>query len=886
MLDNITLDQIRTNNTYNLISLYEDHDDDDNELIDSPFQYANTSCEYYESDQFQNMTEKLHSATTYFHLNCRGLSANWESFRDLLCDIHHDNFSFDLIGVSEVFRCDNDSRLILPGYHDLITRCRDNGTRGGVGLFVKDCFNYKIRDDLSVFIPHVFESLFIELSSRDSKRTIIGVIYRPNTAPKADMEIFSSTLGDLMDIINNEHKSAVMMGDMNIDLLQFETHNKTNAYIDNIFSHGFIPTITKPTRLTPSSATLIDHIYTNNIEFSGPSGIIITDVADHFAIFHSIRGKIANPIDTLNQTRFFSKANITKFKYYLDHTDFNNIFHIDCPSKAYNEFMSLYRIAFERAFPLRTIKQNKKYIKREPWVTSGLLASSRNKAKLFSKKLHRPTEHNINVFKDYNKVYNKLKRSMKVNYYNLIIHENKFNVKNTWKILKDAIGKHNDKSGFPQEFTINNAQVSDKSQIAESFNKYFSKIGLETSNNVPATNNNYTDYLPNPLPHSMFLEPIEPSLIIETTNKLKTKSSSGHDEISTRILKETIHSIIAPITYIINKSFSAGEVPHLMKVAKVIPVFKSSDSSLLKNYRPISLLTAFSKLLEKIMYDKVISFLNSNNILYKHQYGFRAKHSTIHPIIHLLNHCAIANNKSNSEYTLAVFCDLSKAFDVINHKILLHKLNTYGIRGIVNRWFENYLSNRTQFVDFEGNKSSNQDIHCDVPQGSFLGPLLYLVYVNDISSSCRCNILSFADDTTIYLSDSDINTLYANANIEINNLYKWFCANKLSLNANKTKYIIIRPQQRRCSLTNLNLYINNIALNRVGKNCKESSTKFLGIYIDEFLTWKTHIAHLNSKLSRAIFALKQLKYTLPTDTMRTLYFALIHPHWYECNSYH
>jgi hypothetical protein len=219
-------------------------------------------------------------------------------------------------------------------------------------------------------------------------------------------------------------------------------------------------------------------------------------------------------------------------------------------------------------------------------------------------------------------------------------------------------------------------------------------------------------------------------------------------------------------------------------------------------------------------------------------------------------------------------------FSVIGpkHKILLHKLNTYGIRGIINRWFENYLSNRTQFMELEGNKSSCQIILCGVPQGSILGTLLFLVYVNDISRSCRCNILFFADDTTIYLSDSDICTLYANANIEINNLYKWFCANKLSLNANKTKYIIIRPQQRRCNLKNINLYISNIVLNRVGNNCKESSTKFLGIYIDEFITWKTRIAQVNSKLSRAIFAMKQLKYTLPIDTMRTLYFALIHPH--------
>ena len=143
---------------------------------------------------------------TCFHINCRGLSSNWESFRSLLCDMHGEKFSFDVIGVTEVYRCDFDTRLTLPGYHDLITRVREDGSRGGVGLFIKNEINYKIRDDLSVFIPHVFESLFIEIGSKsDHKRSIIGVIYRPNTAPKADIDIFSSTLFDIMDSINNEH---------------------------------------------------------------------------------------------------------------------------------------------------------------------------------------------------------------------------------------------------------------------------------------------------------------------------------------------------------------------------------------------------------------------------------------------------------------------------------------------------------------------------------------------------------------------------------------------------------------------------------------------------------------------------------------------------------
>ena len=403
-------------------------------------------------------------------------------------------------------------------------------------------------------------------------------------------------------MLNSEHKYGVLMGDMNVDLLKFNDHTQTGEYLDNIFSHGFLPVISRPTRVCRSSATLIDHIYINNITDQCKSGIVINDVADHYGIFYCVKQK---------------------------HTD-----------------------------------------------------------------------------------------------------------------------KH------------------------------------------------FTSYMSVPVSQSMFLEPVSELTVIETSKKLKSKSSSGHDEISTNLLKETIDIVIKPITHIVNKSFDAGIVPSNLKIAKVVPIFKANDDSLLKNYRPVSLLPAFSKLLEKLMYDKLLSFLNSKNILYKHQYGFRSKHSTIHPVIHLLNEWAMAANKNDPEFTLTILCDLSKAFDVIDHKILLHKLHQYGIRGIVNKWFENYLKDRTQFVNFDDNNSTKRHILCGVPQGSILGPLLYLIYVNDIAKACDSNIFSFADDTTMVLSHSNLQTLFANANAHMNELYMWFCANKLSLNAGKTKYIVIRPKKK------------------------------------------------------------------------------------------
>ncbi len=240
------------------------------------------------------------------------------------------------------------------------------------------------------------------------------------------------------------------------------------------------------------------------------------------------------------------------------------------------------------------------------------------------------------------------------------------------------------------------------------------------------------------------------------------------------------------------------------------------------------------------MFKKVTQFLNSYNLFYKHQYGFRG--------------------------------------DVISHDILLNKLNSYGIRGIANQWFRSYLSDRSQYVEIDGYKSSHAEIKCGVPQGSILGPLLYLIYVNDICFSCTGRILSFADDTAIIVSDSNIDHLYDRANMLINCLFEWFCSNRLSLNASKTKYIIIRPPSLRGDLSNKDISIRNTKLNRIGNHCDEKSAKFLGILIDENLTWKEHLSHINKKISRALFSMKQVKNVLPKQCLRTLYYSLIHSH--------
>ena len=319
-------------------------------------------------------------------------------------------------------------------------------------------------------------------------------------------------------------------------------------------------------------------------------------------------------------------------------------------------------------------------------------------------------------------------------------------------------------------------------------------------------------------------------------------------------------------------SFENGIFPDSLKIAKVTPVYKSGDNSSLSNYRPISVLPCFSKMLERIMYRRLYSYLQENKILCSKQFGFQTGHSTDHAIIQLVEQ--IYENFEENKYTLGVFIDLAKAFDTVDHKILLRKMEIYGIGGTTLKWFENYLTNRKQYIQISNIKKTDlKDVVCGVPQGSILGPLLFLIYVNDLQyASNLLDPIMFADDTNLFYAEENIKTLFDIVNIELQKISQWFISNKLSLNVTKTKYSFFHKPSKK---DNIPLVLLKLSI--CNNEIKQSeSIKFLDVFLDENITWKDH--YTENKIAKNIGLLFRSKPYLTKKCLLSLYYSYIHTH--------
>ena len=471
-------------------------------------------------------------------------------------------------------------------------------------------------------------------------------------------------------------------------------------------------------------------------------------------------------------------------------------------------------------------------------------------------------------FKFYRNKVNHLLRISKRQYYNDYFIKNTKDTKLIWKGIKQIIILNSKCNQSPTKIIDNNSEVTDTKSIANAFCKYFADIGDQLASSILNVNKSPLEYLNILNPDSFCIFPATSTEIENEISSFKADKTCGPSSIPVTALKLLKQVISKPLEILFNASFSSGIVPSSLKIARVIPVFKKGSHTSLNNYRPISLLSIFNKLLEKLMYNRLINFIQKNNILYEKQFGFRAYHSTDHAILSIIDKIQLAVEERN--YSCGIFLDFSKAFDTVDHNILVKKLEQYGIRGIAKEWFASYLSNRQQFVSLNNIKSDLYSVTCGIPQGSVLGPLLFLLYINDFN---KCSELLdfhlFADDSNLFYKHKNLLTLQANINMELNNIHIWLCANKLSLNIDKSNFVIFHPPQKKL-IHDVKLVINSKELKR------EYSIKYLD-FIDSHLNWKSHVNYIAKKIKRSIGILSKIRYFTNLNILIDLYYALIHP---------
>ena len=369
-------------------------------------------------------------------------------------------------------------------------------------------------------------------------------------------------------------------------------------------------------------------------------------------------------------------------------------------------------------------------------------------------------------------------------------------MKKVWSGIRDIISSKSEKNNSNISISIDGQIQSKPERVANHFNDFFTSIADKIRDKIPPSYRNFSSFLKQRNQNSIFLRPTSQEEVTKIIGALSSSKSSGPNSIPIKILKLLNDKISMPLSMLINQSFTTGTFPSVLKISKVIPVFKNKGSPLdVSNYRPVSLLSNIEKIYEKIMYSRVMEFLDHSNQIYSRQFGFRKGHSTSHILTNILER--IREHLDSGGFACGVFVDLQKAFDTVDHEILISKLDHYGIRGSTKAWFKSYLSNRSQYVSISGTKSHLKSIKHGVPQGSVLGPLLFLVYINDLHHSIRTSeTYHFADDTHLLNLSQTVWSLCGRVNSDLRILVSWLNANKISLNASKTEFIIFRSNRR------------------------------------------------------------------------------------------
>ena len=836
-------------------------------------------CKYYTYEQLLNINKYAgNNELNLLHLNIRSLDKHLPELMTLI-KITGDNYHF--VTLSEIGKSKIKSRKaeLKKKYGLALEYELPNSTKGGVGLIHDSKLKLIEREDIKIKSKVInnhkinVENIWYETDFPDKNDNyIIGVIYRHPGGTVECLNYFTQQLENILIKVNEENKKCIISGDLNIDGIKLDTNDNVKTFFNMTLEQTFIPTITIPTRITDSSVSLIDHILINSqiIKDKGDimTGNLYCDISDHLPNFIKIKTKHNFNKTERPMVRIYGQKNMEKFRDFIANSSWEEYFITNDPDKALEIFYRIYNRAHEQAFPLIRLSRNR--IKDKKWITEGLKTSIHNKNNLFRKFKFKPNIHTKTQYTKYKNILTKCIRAAENQYYINLIKSERQNLHTLWNIFGSIINPRKvKKDNKIKELFYKNKHLTKNQDISETFNEHFSTVGSKLAKDI--TNKlSHKEYLQKPNQNCFFLHPTDINETLKVIQNLKSKKSSGHDNISPKLLKANASVLTEPITYLINLSFKHGIVPEQLKIAKVIPIHKKNEKHLPDNYRPISLLSILNKITEKIMYKRLINFLNKHHILYDYQFGFRENHSTSLALIEIIDN--IQKALENGKLVAGLFLDLSKAFDTVDHKILLDKLHHYGIRGLALQWFRNYLDNRKQFTHANGHSSSLKQVKYGVPQGSVLGPLLFLIYINDIANCTDSDCLNrlFADDANVFISRNTAKELKETMTRTLKKLFDWFKANKLTVNLTKTCYTIFKSKTKRTPDYLTNIKIGEIIIKRV------KSAKYLGVILDENLDWKDHISEMNTSLIKIGNSFKIIRHQIPEHSKTLLYNAYIY----------
>jgi hypothetical protein len=815
--------------------------------------------------------------TSLLHLNIRGLT---NKTTQLECILSQNN-NVKIVCLTEHFLKHGDYSNICIGEYILATcYSRKNSTKGGSCIFIHKTLQFLERIDFkNMSLEFEFECVSVDVTIDNLIYSIV-CIYR---SPIGNLDLYYDKLESIINIIYREGKIPIICGDTNIDL--FLDSKVVNDFKSLLNICNLVPLISTATRICNTRSSLIDNIFVPfNIAdaFKNCKTLSFPD-SDHEAQICSL---MHLDVDLGSQkikfqSRKFSKTNINKFVNLLKEESWASVFAQTDIDSIFGEFHTTFLRLFEICFPL---KSSNKIINSEnnknSFMTKGLKISREKLYQLKKLSKFHPSIYPPHYVNQYKKIYNNLCHLARKKSNTYIVNKAENKSKAMWNIIKTRHSKPVSNKQI-QKIIYENTTLTHPQDIVNSFSNYFTNSVLQCKN-IPyniANHNTVDNIIVNE--KSMFLKPFSSTEMLKIIKLLKNKRSYGFDNIPDFIVKLCAEYLCDILAYIINISFMEGKFPTKLKQAIVKPVFKKGPKDDIKNYRPISLLSVFSKIFERAYLSRLISFLECSNILSHSQHGFRKNRSTETAIFDLVDD--ILNSIDSGKKTAGIFLDLSKAFDTVEHDILFKKLHKYGVRGPCLDWIQSFLCSRSETVEMNyvvNNVSNNylsntKEVLYGIGQGTCLGPVLFLLYVNDFPllflNEESCSSVNYADDSNLKVTAPD-NTILSEKIINIILKVKNYLAeNGLQLNINKTEIVQFQ------NIRNKNNKVDDVIIGNEIIHLS-SETKFLGLYLDENLRWTTHINFLCQKLSSVIFAIKELRHECEMECLLTLYYSNFYSH--------